>query len=60
MSIDTVISFEIQCTVGRETTELINRMIERPISPDFPSTLIHSRGIDPGSRLEALRRGGHF
>ena len=38
-------------TIGREAAELINRMIERPISRDFPSTLIHPRVIDRGSCL---------
>lgn len=38
-------------TIGREAAELINRMIERPVSKDFPSTLIQPRVIDRGSCL---------
>lgn len=33
-------------TIGREAAELINRMIERPVSKDFPSLLIQPRVID--------------
>lgn len=36
-------------TIGREAAELINRMIERPVSKDFPSLLIQPRVIDRDS-----------
>ena len=38
-------------TIGREAAELINRMIERPVSKDFPSLLIQPRVIDRESCL---------